>query len=95
MSDKKRADKDLIAAIFGRAAPTYDRVGPRFFTYFGSRLVDIAHIPVGAKVLDVASGRGAVLFPAVARVGAAGSVIGIDLQSQWWRTPPRRSQGVV
>ena len=34
---------------------------------------------VGAHVLDIASGRGAVLFPVAERVGAGGEVVGIDL----------------
>lgn len=95
MSDKERAAKEFITAIFDRAAPTYDRVGPRFFTYFGRRLVDFAQIPSGAKVLDVAVGRGAVLFPAVARVGPSGAVTGIDLAQSMVEAPPRRSRGGV
>jgi hypothetical protein len=47
----------------------YDRVGPRFFSHFGRRLVALAQIPSGAHVLDVATGRGAVLFPAAECVG--------------------------
>jgi ubiquinone/menaquinone biosynthesis C-methylase UbiE len=41
--------------------------------------VDVAGINAGARVLDIASGRGAVLFPAAERVGADGEVLGIDL----------------
>lgn len=71
--------KSLFSGIFDRAAPTYDQIGPRFFTHFGQRLVALAQIPKGAHVLDVATGRGAVLFPAAAAVGAQGRVIGVDL----------------
>lgn len=71
--------KQGVAGLFGRAAPTYDRVGPRFFSYFGRRLVEFAEIPSGARVLDVATGTGAVLFPAVEAVGPRGHVTGIDL----------------
>lgn len=71
--------KVQVAGIFDRAAPTYDQIGPRFFTYFGRRLVELAQIPKGAHVLDVATGRGAVLLPAAAAVGVHGRVIGIDL----------------
>lgn len=31
-----------IARVFDRAAPSYDRMGPRFFTHLGRRLVDVA-----------------------------------------------------
>jgi ubiquinone/menaquinone biosynthesis C-methylase UbiE len=72
-------EKHEVAGIFGRAAPTYDRVGPRFFSHFGRRLVTLAQIPSGAKVLDVATGRCAVLFSAAEVVGPQGYVMGIDL----------------
>jgi O-methyltransferase / aklanonic acid methyltransferase len=71
--------KHEVAGIFGRAASTYDQVGPRFFSHFGRRLVTLAQIPGGAKVLDVATGRGAVLFSAAEVVGPQGHVTGIDL----------------
>lgn len=71
--------KQGTAGVFGRAASTYDRTGPRFFSHFGRRLVDFAQIPSGARVLDIATGRGAVLFSAVKAVGPQGHVIGIDL----------------
>jgi len=71
--------KQQVSGIFDRAATTYDHVGPRFFSHFGRRLVELAQIPNGATVLDVATGRGAVLFPAAESVGAQGHVTGIDL----------------
>jgi len=74
--------KQGVAGVFGRAAATYDRVGPRFFSHFGRRLVELAEIPNGASVLDIATGRGAVLFPTVEAVGAQGRVTGIDLAKE-------------
>jgi ubiquinone/menaquinone biosynthesis C-methylase UbiE len=71
--------KQELADFFGRVAPTYGHVGPRFFSRFGRRLVECAHIPLDAHALDVAAGRGAVLFPAAEAVGSQGQVIGIDL----------------
>ena len=71
--------KQDVAGVFSRAAPIYDRVGPRFFSFFGRRLVELARLPSGARVLDVATGRGAVLFPAAEAVGPQGHVVGIDL----------------
>lgn len=65
--------------MFGRAAPSYDTVGPRFFSHFGKRLVELAQVSPGARVLDVATGRGALLLPAVEAVGSQGHIIGIDL----------------
>lgn len=74
--------KLAVAAMFGRAASTYDRVGPRFFCHFGRRLVEVARIPEGAKVLDVASGTEVVLLPAIDAVGPQGHVTGIDLSEE-------------
>jgi ubiquinone/menaquinone biosynthesis C-methylase UbiE len=69
--------KDALQGVFTRSAANYERV--RYFPIFGKWLVEMAQIPEGAKVLDVACGRGAVLFPAAERVGPGGHVIGIDL----------------
>jgi len=69
---------EALAAVFGRAAPTYDSVIP-FFATFGRRLVDLAAPAPGERVLDVACGRGASLFPAAERVGSGGEVVGVDL----------------
>ncbi len=71
--------KQQVSGVFGRAAITYGQVGPAFFAHFGRRLVAHAQIPSGARVLDVATGRGAVLIPALEAVGAGGHVVGIDL----------------
>jgi len=53
--------------------------GAGCFAHFGRRLVDVAGINAGARVLDIASGRGAVVLPAAERVGPGGEVVGVDL----------------
>lgn len=68
-----------VVEVFNRAASSYDSHGPRLFAELGRRLVDGAGVAAGAKVLDVACGKGAVLFPAADRVGPRGKVTGIDL----------------
>ena len=67
------------ADLWDRIAPSFDRVGPRFFSDTGRRLVELARVDEGAALLDVAMGRGAILFPAAEKVGPDGRVIGIDL----------------
>jgi SAM-dependent methyltransferase len=47
--------------------------------------VQAAEIESGQRVLDVACGRGAVLFPCTERVGPAGEVIGVDLADEMVR----------
>jgi ubiquinone/menaquinone biosynthesis C-methylase UbiE len=78
MADKTISKREESLRVFNQAASMYDRIGPGRFSYFGQRLVDAAEIPNGANVLDVAAGRGALLFPAAARVGRTGHVTGID-----------------
>jgi ubiquinone/menaquinone biosynthesis C-methylase UbiE len=78
-ADQIQKMKSGMGGMFSRAAESYDQVGPQFFKPLGKRLVELANLPVGASVLDVAAGRGAVLFPAAEQVGAQGKVIGIDI----------------
>jgi ubiquinone/menaquinone biosynthesis C-methylase UbiE len=71
--------KAEVVGIYDRAAHLFDQVGGHEFSYFGRQLVEWLDIPRGATVLDVASGRGAILFPAAEKVGNEGRLIGIDL----------------
>lgn len=77
MSLDSQDKKDWLRGVFTRSASSYDRI--RYFPIFGEWLVEMAQIPEGAKILDIACGRGAVLFPAAERVASSGHVIGIDL----------------
>jgi len=77
MSTNSQNKKDILQGVFTRSASSYERI--RYFPIFGQWLVETAQIPAGSQVLDVACGRGAVLFPAAERVGPSGHVTGIDL----------------
>lgn len=79
MSHDPQSQKARVARRYGLIAPTFDRIGPRLFSLHGQRLVELARVASGERVLDVAAGRGAVLFPAAEHAGAAGRVVGIDL----------------
>jgi O-methyltransferase/aklanonic acid methyltransferase len=79
MPEPTAAIKQIMEKIFDEAAVSYDRVGPSIFTRFGERLVEHMPLAPGARVLDIATGKGAVLLPAARRVGPEGHVIGIDL----------------
>ncbi len=77
MADGAAERKLQTRALFDGLAPEYD--APGAFAHFGRRLVAVAGIEPGRRVLDVACGRGAVLVPAAERTGEAGESIGIDL----------------
>src|SRR5262245_30928672 len=84
MNDDQTARKARVRTQFNNVAADYD-AGPGCFAHFGRRLVAVADIQPGQRVLDVASGRGAVLFPAAERVGRTGEVVGIDLAEEMAR----------
>lgn len=75
MNDDRK--KEVLAGVFGRSAEGYGDI--EYFPIYGQRLVEIAGVTAGAFVLDVACGRGAVLFPAAERAGSSGRVNGIDI----------------
>ena len=79
MTSVAEQSKARIAGLYDRAAGTYDRVGPSFFTHFGERLVDVSEIPAGGHVLDIGTGTGVASLRAAQRVGGDGLVVGIDL----------------
>jgi ubiquinone/menaquinone biosynthesis C-methylase UbiE len=78
MTDESRF-KQAIASLYDRTAPIYDQIGPSFFQQAATRLVDLAEVGAGARVLDVGTGRGVVLLAAAEPVGPAGFLVGIDL----------------
>ena len=85
MADATPTREEGIVGVFSRAAGTYDRIGPRFFAHFGQRLVERSHLTSGEDVLDVAAGRGAVLFAAAQQTGPSGRVRGIDFSADMVR----------
>ena len=74
--------KQWVGKVFDCAASQYGEGSCSFFSYFGKQLVK--HVPVAAKwqALDVATGKGAVLFPLAEKVGPSGKVVGIDISKQ-------------
>jgi len=79
MEDKSIEIKKDITNIFNKVSAVFDGSGPKYFTYFGERLVEFAGVKEGERVLDVASGKGASLFSAAEKVGKSGVVTGIDI----------------
>jgi ubiquinone/menaquinone biosynthesis C-methylase UbiE len=73
------ATKPMIEELFDGAAARYDHEGPGIFQNWGARLVELLGLVGGERVLDVATGRGAVLLAAAPLVGKYGRVVGVDL----------------
>lgn len=80
MQESPEEAKVRIAGVFGRAAPTYDKIIP-FFDTFARHLVAAAHLNTGERVLDIACGRGACTRAAAEIVGPSGYVLGLDLSA--------------
>jgi SAM-dependent methyltransferase len=82
LPDDPETRKRGIAGVFDRGADSYDQVGVDFFTPAARDLVSRAELREGERVLDIGTGRGAVLFAAAEAVGASGRVVGVDLSSR-------------
>src|SRR5678816_1499010 len=78
MTDKGIDKREESLRVFSQTATIYDRIGPQIFSSFGQCLVNHANLDSGDKVLDVAAGRGALLFPIAAKIGPSGHVTAID-----------------
>lgn len=68
-----------IEKFFDDNVITYDYVGPAIYKHFGLRLVNWVSLKHDTKMLDIATGTGAVLLPAARLLGPNGRVTGIDL----------------
>jgi SAM-dependent methyltransferase len=66
--------------VGGSAAEAYERrLVPAIFAPWASKLVELARVGPGERVLDVACGTGVVTRLAAARVGGAGRLVGLDV----------------
>jgi O-methyltransferase/aklanonic acid methyltransferase len=75
--------------VFDRAASSYGRVGPDFFSDLGALLVEHANVPAGSRMIDIGAGTGAVSLAASHRLGSSGSVLAVDfapeMLAQLWQ----------
>jgi arsenite methyltransferase len=69
--------KHRVVADFNAMAETYDAL--RFVQVCARRLVELAALPPGAQVLDIATGTGWAAIAAAQHVGPTGRVLGVDL----------------
>ena len=70
-----------IASLFDLVADVYDNPSQRFFSFCADKLVHKIQPHQGHKLLDIATGTGAVAIPAAQAVGLSGRVHAIDLSA--------------
>ena len=74
--------KQQVQRIFASIAPAYDCPATRFFPFCADRLVSYVKPKPGSKVLDVATGTGAVAVPFAQAIGAGGRVTAVDFSAE-------------
>lgn len=76
--------------LAGDSAEAYERyLVPVIFTEMAARLLDLAELKPGERLLDVGCGTGIVARTAAARVGSAGRVAGLDINEGMLRVARR------
>ena len=75
----------------------YDRMEARLTAPLSERMLDLARVGPGMRILDLATGRGEPAIPAAHRVGPGGSVLGIDISASMLAMARQRAdqQGVT
>jgi enediyne biosynthesis protein CalE5 len=74
LKDEQRRDWDTVAAGWKKWWPVFERSAQ----HVSDRLVDLAGVRTGARVLDIATGNGEPALTAARRAGASGRVIATD-----------------
>ena len=73
---------DQIARLFDQLADGYDRAALRFFPFAADRLVERLAPRPGEKILDVATGTGAVAVALAQRLSGNGRVMAVDISER-------------
>jgi len=74
-------NKKQVQQIFDSIAAAYDCPATRFFPFCADRLANYVKPKPGSKVLDVATGTGAVAVPFAQAVGVSGRVTAVDFSA--------------
>lgn len=79
MNDITRQEQELSRARMVEFWRQYDEMEARLTHPVSERMLDMARVSPGMRVLDIASGRGEPALPAAHRVGSNGWVLAVDL----------------
>lgn len=71
--------KHQMSELYSKVSGTYGETRHDFFSDFGKCCFANLTINEDARILDVATGKGAMLFPALDKTGHSGKVYGIDI----------------
>src|SRR5690349_8069287 len=78
-----RSDADTFkyqdASSYDSVTEEFDRFTTLLAAPFATRMITLAKLKQGNRVLDVGAGTGVVAFRAAEAVGATGRIVGIDL----------------
>src|SRR6187401_373566 len=77
-----RLQKRIQRYGWDKAASHYEGFWQRQLAPAQARLLALADLREGERVLDVACGTGLVTFPAASRVGSRGTVLGVDISER-------------
>ena len=75
-------NKQQVQQLFDSLAAVYDSPATRFFPFCADRLLSYVKPRPGTKVLDVATGTGAVAIPFAQAIGPGGRVTAVDLSAE-------------
>jgi len=95
--DTPHGEPALVAAMFGRIAPSYDLLN--HLLSFGldyrwrAKATGLARLRPGDRAIDVASGTGDLAFSLGRRVRASGAVVGLDLAREMLVIGRRKAAG--
>lgn len=76
-----QARKQKVISVFNEVASGYDNPALRFFPFSAERALGHLNPKPGSKILDAATGTGALAVKLAQAVGPQGRVIGIDLST--------------